>query len=149
VVNLVGGEVDRTIVLENFKIAYDNCGITGNKILIGSNIVATSLAQKEYSGVQSHVDELVNTSRSYAKMNSEFARYPLLNCYRYYKDIGPKSKWKETIELFVQGNALGNNWNYFLEHPFFLMMLFSRIKFYPTNIVNWDIDFQHIKEAQH
>ncbi|MBI9056091.1 MAG: hypothetical protein JEY96_19880 [Bacteroidales bacterium] len=146
IVNLVSDEISNDIIESNFRSAYLNCELAGNKSLIGSNILAHSLKVNRINNVENYVSELMDTSRTFNKINCEFARYHLLNCFRYYKKTGNKKKMDETLKLFSSGNVFKNGLKYFIEHPFYLMTLFSRIKYYPTNIVNWDIDFQEIHE---
>ena len=147
VVQLIIGNSSDEILMNNFRTAYLNCGVEGNKPLIASNVIGIALKQNILLGIENQVQELMENSRKYSRINVEFARYPLINCYKYFYRIGDKEGQNEVIHLFKQGKILGGNGDLIVKNLFFLKTIFSRMKYYPTNIINWDIDFQFIQNS--
>jgi len=142
---LVSGKISTEILMNNFCTAYINCGIPGNKPLIGSNIIALALMQNNLFGIEKYVNELMENSRVHSNLNSEFARYPLINCYNYFYKIGDKPHQNEAINLVKKGNIFNDNVDYFIS-PLLIKILFRNIKYYPCNIINWDIDFENMQK---
>ena len=91
-----------------------------------------------------YAKELINVSRRYSSLNVEFARYPLLNCFQYFNKIKDKAHKKEILQTFTRRQIFNNSIDHIMRRQFLVKFLFSHIKYYPTNIMNWDIDFQNI-----
>lgn len=142
---LVAGNVNEDILLTNFQTAYLNCGISGNKPLIGANILAVALQQNNLTGVREYADQLMQMSRIYSELNSEFSKYPLINCYNYFRRIKDREGQKEAIYLLKKGKTFNSVGSYLTAVPFVTETFLRGIRYFPCNIVNWDIDFEAIQ----
>lgn len=142
----VSGKVSDEKLMENFQAAYRICGIPPNKSLIGSNIIAIALKQRDFLEIEPYVNELMENSRRLSNLNSEFAMYPLINCYNYFREIGDNMRQNETITLFRKGKIFNNFMDYLVMAPFLTEIFFKKIGYYPCNIVNWQIDFESIQQ---
>lgn len=143
---LASRNINNITILNNFKTAYLSCGIPGNKPLIGSNIIAVALKENDISGVQGYVEDLMENSRKFSELNSEFAKYPLINCYNYYVKAGDRAGQKETLRLLKKGKAFNSTMDYWTIIPALNELILRSIKYYPSNIFNWDIDFESIQQ---
>lgn len=139
------GDVPTDVIIQNLKNAYLNCGIPGNKPLIGANIIALGIKQNNVSEIENYVVELLSMSRKFSELKSEFARYPLLNCYKYFALIDDKPHMQEIINLCSKGSLFNNYLDYLFINKYSIKLIFNSTNYYLCNIVNWDIDFEFIE----
>jgi len=145
IIQFIAGNVPLDTLLKNFQTAYLNCGISGNKPLIGSNIVAVALKQNNFTGIQEYVEELMQIARKFSELNSEFSTYPLINCYNYFYKTKDKNGQREALYLLKKGKIFGDFTQYLAAVPYATGFLLRLVKYYPSNIFNWDIDFEAIE----
>lgn len=130
----------------NFVAAYRSCGISGNKPLIGANIVAVGLKMNKLEGLEPYVYDLMQMSRKYSELNSEFAKYPLVICYNYFREFGDIQGQKEVMYLLRRGKEFRGPLDYLVALPLVSEFILRKARYYPSNIFNWDIDFETIQQ---
>ena len=140
----VEGNVPCDVMLKNFQTAYSNCGVSGNKVLIGSNIVAVGLKYNRLVEVAGYVDELMYMSKRYLELGSEFAKYPLINCYNYYYQTRNRSGARDVLHLLRKNASFNDVSDYLLTVPYLNVFVLRFVKYYPCNIYNWDVDFETV-----
>ena len=144
---MVSKNVSEDVVLDNFKTAYFNCGIPGDKPLIGSNIVGMAMKLNKLDDLQQYTTELISLSRHFIGLKTEFARYPLINCYNYFHKINDDAHKKECIDIYRSEDFYNKYVDMIIMNPLILKSFFRIVRNYPSNIVNWDIDFPYIQQC--
>lgn len=139
---------------ENLKYAYDICALAADKLLIGANLVNCFIELRRKGvnvpNVSVYVEDILSITRRYQNRNSEFARYALSSCYRYFRfmddrpmmrklrdeDLGNMSMQLSIVNLGKPNTAVSK---------YFVKLIYSNIyrniwpKIMP--VYNWSTDF--------
>ena len=143
--------------IETLITAYNKCAYVPDKLLIGANLINcyVSMRQKGESAanIDVYVKDILRYGRIYKNKNSEFARYSLSSCYKYFVHMDDKPMLRE-----LEGNDLSYMSNNFLFYNIgpprnFFLRIFTKyiysyvyLRIWPKilPVYNWSIDFYSI-----